>query len=148
MSTFDPTSFMNTTVEGSNSTQYSNVPEGEYRASIKDVVPAVTQNGKAYMGIQWIIDDETARQETGRAEPQVRQTVWLDVTESGGLDFGKGKNVALGKLRDAVNQNVAGQPWMPGMLVGQVATVRVKHSIDKRDNVTIQAEVAAVARIS
>ncbi len=33
------------------------------------------------------------------------------------------------------------------MLVGQVALIRVGHSIDKRDIVSIQAEVKAVAAL-
>lgn len=78
------------------------------------------------------------------AEPSVRQTLWLDTTESGGLDFGKGKNVGLGRLREALGQNAPGKPWAPGMLVGGVAKVKVSHSIDKRDNVTINADVKAV----
>lgn len=81
------------------------------------------------------------------AEPTVYQTIWLDISGSGGLDTSKGKNVGLGKLRDALGQNREGQPWSPGMLVGQVALIRVGHSIDKRDNVTVQAEVKAVAAL-
>jgi len=147
MSQFDPEQFMNSSVSDANSTAYTPVPEGEYQASVVSVTPRVTSTGKALLNVAWKVDDETARSETGMAEPMVYQTVWLDVTESGGLDTGKGKNVGLGKLRDAVGQNQAGSPWSPGMLIGQVALVRVGHSIDKRDNVTIQAEVKAVAAL-
>lgn len=144
MSAFNPDLFLNTETDSASATTYTPVPEGEFNASIKTIKPRVLTDGRAVLDITWTVDDETARQETGMAEPSVRQTLWLDTTESGGLDFGKGKNVGLGRLREALGQNQAGKPWAPGMLVGQVATVKVSHSIDKRDGVTINAEVKAV----
>ena len=144
MSSFNPDVFLNTETAESNATTYTPVPEGEFNASIKTIKTRVLTDGRAVLDISWTVDDEDARTETGMAEPSVRQTIWLDTTESGGLDFGKGKNVGLGRLRDAVGQNQAGKPWAPGMLLGQVAKVKVSHSIDKRDGVTIQADVKAV----
>ena len=144
MSTFNPDTFMNAEVNESNATAYTPVPEGEFTASIKAVKPRVLTDGRAVFDVTWIVDDEAARNETGMAEPSVRQTLWLDITETGGLDFGKGKNVGLGRLREALGQNAPGKPWAPGMLVGGVAKVKVSHSIDKRDNVTINADVKAV----
>lgn len=147
MSAFDPDSFMNSQITDANSTQYTPVPEGEFQAAIASVTPRTTGTGKALLSIGWKVDDEEARNATGMAEPTVYQTIWLDISGSGGLDTSKGKNVGLGKLRDALGQNREGQPWSPGMLVGQVALIRVGHSIDKRDNVTVQAEVKAVAAL-
>lgn len=144
MSAFNPDTFLNTETDSASATTYTPVPEGEFNASIKAIKPRVLTDGRAVLDVTWAVDDETARQETGMAEPVVRQTIWLDTTESGGLDFGKGKNVGLGRLREAVGQNQAGKPWAPGMLLGQVATVKVSHSIDKRDGVTINADVKAV----
>jgi hypothetical protein len=147
MSTFNPEAFMNASVTDASDTQYLQVPEGEYTAVIDAVTPRTTQTGKALLNVKWKVTDEAAKAATGMAEPSVFQTIWLDVTEEGGLDMGKGKNIGLGKLRDAVNQNKPGQPWSPGMLVGQPAKVKVAHSIDKRDNVTVNAEVKAVAKL-
>jgi len=144
MSSFNPDTFLNTETSDANATTYTPCPEGEFNASIKSIKPRVLTDGRAVLDVTWTVDDESARQETGMAEPSVRQTIWLDTTESGGLDFGKGKNVGLGRLRDAVNQNKAGKPCAPGMLVGQVAKVKVIHSIDNRDGVTINADVKAV----
>lgn len=144
MSAFNPDTFLNTETDSANSSTYTPVPEGEFNASIKAIKPRVLTDGRAVLDVTWTVDDEIARNETGMAEPMVRQTLWLDTTESGGLDFGKGKNVGLGRLREAVGQNQAGKPWAPGMLVGQVAKVKVGHSIDKRDGVTINADVKAV----
>lgn len=147
MSTFNPDAFMNSTTTEANSTQYAQVPEGEFQASIDSVTPRTTGTGKALLNVKWKVDDEGVRLETGMAEPSVFQTIWLDITESGGLDGNKGKNVQLGKLRDALGQNVAGKPWAPGMLVGGLAKIKVKHSIDKRDNVTLNAEVSGVTKL-
>jgi len=144
MSTFNPDSFLSTEVTEANATTYTPVPEGEHPASVKSVKPRVLTDGRAVFDVTWTVDSDEAREATGMAEPSVRQTIWLDVTESGGLDFGKGKNVGLGRLREALGQNSAGKPWAPGMLVGGAAIVKVGHSIDKRDGVTINAEVKAV----
>ena len=147
MSSFDPNAFLNTEVSEANATAYVPVPEGEFNASIKLIKPRVLTDGRAVLDLTWIVDDEEVKQETGMAEPAVRQTLWLDITESGGLDFGKGKNVALGRLREALDQNQSGKPWAPGMLVGGVAKIKVTHSIDKRDNETIQANVASTVKL-
>ena len=147
MSAFNPDTFLNSETSEANATTYVPVPEGEFNASIKDVKPRVLSDGRAVLDLSWIVDDENARNETGMAEPMVRQTLWLDITEAGGLDFGKGKNVGLGRVREALGQNQSGKPWSPGMLIGGVAKVKVAHSIDKRDNVTIQANVSAVVAL-
>ena len=147
MSTFNPETFLNTEINESNATAYLPVPEGEFTGIIKALKPRVLSDGRAVLDVTWVVDDEEAREATGMAEPTVRQTLWLDLTESGVLDFGKGKNVGLGRLRDALGQNDSGKPWQPGMLVGGVAKIKVSHSIDKRDNETIQADVRAVTKL-
>ena len=147
MSSFNPDTFLNTETNQANATAYTPCPEGEFVASIKAIKPRVLTDGRAVLDLTWIVDDEEVRNETGMAEPSVRQTLWLDITDSGGLDFGKGKNVGLGRVRDAVGQNQTGKPWAPGMLIGQVAKVKVTHTIDKRDNETIQAGVSSVTSL-
>jgi hypothetical protein len=144
MSAFNPDTFLNTQTNEANDTVTIPCPEGEHPAAIKAIKPRVLSSGQAVLDVYWTVNSDEAREETGQAEPMVRQSVWLDVTESGGLDFGKGKNVSLGKLRDAVGQNQSGKPWAPGMLIGAAAIVKVGHSIDKRDGETIQADVKAV----
>ena len=143
MSSFNPDLFLNTEIDESNSTTYVPVPEGEFPGSIKELKPRVLTDGRAVLDVTWIIESEEAREATGMAEPRCRQTIWLDLDSNGMLDFGKGKNVALGRLREAVGQNQSGKIWQPGMLVGQMATVKVTHSIDKRDQ-SIQANVTSV----
>lgn len=143
MSTFNPDTFLNTEVTEANSTSYVPVPEGEFVASIKEIKPRQAKD-KAILDITWAIDDEKVAAETGMANPTVRQSLFLDVTESGGLDFAKGKNIGLGKLREALGQNAPGRPWAPGMLLGGVARVNVKHRLYEDQ---IFTDVKGVARV-
>lgn len=129
ISTFDPAAFQNTQFAEANSTTYVPIPEGEFMAVVskQDIRP--TSKGQVILDVTWKIDDATVAAETGLAEPTVRQSIFLDMSESGGLDFGKGKNVALGRLREALGQNKSGAPWSFGHLLGQVAKIRVKQRI-------------------
>ena len=69
-----------------------------------------------------------------RDKATVKQSLILDVNAAGtGLDFGKGKNIQLGRIREAVGQNKAGEPWAPNRLVGGVANVKIKHRVDGED---------------
>lgn len=148
MSTFDPDTFMATSFTEANETKFATVPEGEYLAVI-DKVEANTWQSKDGMksglrlDVTWKIDDAHVAEVTGVASPTVRQGIMLDMTESGGLANGPGKNINLGRLREAVGQNTPGKPWSPQMLLGQPARVSVKHRIWE-DN--IFAEVKGVAK--
>jgi hypothetical protein len=134
MSTFSPESFMSSQFTDANETTFKAVPEGEYSAVINKVECNSWQSKDGSksglkLDIDWIIDEESVRVATGMAEPHVKQSIMLDMTESGGLAVGTNKNVNLGRLRDAVNQNASGRPWSPPMLQGQVARVAVKHRL-------------------
>lgn len=132
MSTFNPDNFLNTSTTEANDTKYSPVPEGEYPASVKEIKPRSTTSGKSILDVVWSIDDSsgTCFAVTGMKDNTVRQSIFLDITDSGGLDVGKGKNVQLGKLREALRQNQAGKAWRPGDLIGGVAKIKVSHRQD------------------
>lgn len=143
-STFNPDTFMNSETQEKGSTQSTPVPEGEYVAVIKSVAARETKNEKHLLDIQWAVDDPAATEATGIEFPQVRQSIWLDLTPDMGLDMSKGKNIGLNRLRDALGQNVAGKAWNPKHLDGQQAKVTVKHRIDG-DNVYV--DVKGVAKV-
>lgn len=143
MSTFDADAFMNTQVTGENATKFEPVPQGDYQASIVKLEPR-TAGDKPVLEVTWQTTDARAVEATGMETPQIRQTIWLDMTEAGSLDLGRGKNVGLGKLRAALNQNQAGQPWQPGMMIGQSAMVKVTH---RPYNGEIFAQVGAVSAL-
>ena len=126
---FDPDSFMSSTTEGEMSTEYTPVPEGEYNAVIDNVNARESSSDKGdfvMLDVTWKIDDAHVAEVTGIENPTVRQTIFLDITSSGGIDMAKGKNIQLGRLREAVNQNKPG-PWSPSMLPGNVAKVKISH---------------------
>lgn len=77
MSSFNPDTFLNTESSEANAINYTPVPEGEFNASIKAIKPRVLTDGRAVLDVTWTVDDEQARNETGMAEPTVRQTLSL-----------------------------------------------------------------------
>jgi len=141
---FDADTFLSGTVEGEMSTDFVPIPEGEYAAFIKGVAARSTSSDKGeyvILDVTWAVDDGEVAKTVGIDNPTVRQSIFLDVTENGGLDLSKGKNIQLGRLRDAVGQNDGG-PWAPSMLEGQVGRIRVAHRIYED---RIFAEVKGVA---
>lgn len=147
MSSFNPEAFLFTETTSSFETEVVPVPVGEWSAIIKSIKPRALSDGRGVLDVYWIVLDEEVKAELDMAEPMVRQSIWLDLDDNGNLADGKNKNVQLGQLRDAVSQNRKGQPWAPGMLINQMAKVKVSHSIDKRDNKTVQADVTGVTAI-
>jgi hypothetical protein len=150
MSTFDVNAFQNAQFTEASSTEFTPIPEGEFNAVVDKQDIRTTTKGQVILDVTWKIDDATVAAETGLPNPTVRQSVFLDVADNGGLEFGKGKNVSLGRLREALGQNQSGQPWSFGMLLGQVAKVRVKHRI-VRDESTGEdrtySDIAGVTKI-
>ena len=145
MSNFDPASFLNTEVEAKFETAFTPVPEGDFPAQIVDVLPRTvnTKNGeRIIVGIKWAITDQSVAEATGIDEPSVRQDLWIDMDDNGALATGVNQNIALGHLRDVLQQNNEGEAWSFAMLTGGVGTVRVKHRMT--DNQRIMAEISEV----
>ena len=139
----NPDTFSNLVVTEAMDTTAPQVPAGDHPMYIKS--QKLRQQGEYWlMDLMCVATSQEAITETGKDEPTVRGSIFIDFTPEGALDFGRGKNVQLGKLRDAVNQNQKGKPWSPGMLVGASFIGRVSHRIDKNDNP--QAEIKGYAR--
>jgi hypothetical protein len=145
MSAFDPDMFMNTQTTDANDTKFVPVPEGEFDAVIEAITPK-TAGDKPVLDVKWAINDEGVKVATGLPNPSARQTIWLDLTEQGGLDSSKGKNIGLGKLREALGQNTPGQSWSPGMLIGRVARIKIGHRSGKEPG-EVFADVKQVTAI-
>lgn len=124
MSIFDPTKFMESNTSEAGSLNADPVPPGDYQAVIdgvefRPVELKKTGEERMTMRISWNIVDDELKATLDRDKVIVRQDIWLDVArDNSGLDFGRGKNVGLNRVRDALNQNNAGEVWNPGMLVG------------------------------
>lgn len=149
---FDPEQFAQTSVNEANATEYVALPEGEYNAVIKDddgikfrVVD--TKNGaRQVMDVNLRVDaPPPVLEEMGRKEVFVRHQIWLDLTEDGtGLAMGKGLNVALGRLREAVGLNVPGQPFSFNMLKGKPLRIKTKHRKEAQGVFTDVVEVGKI----
>lgn len=152
MSIFDPNQFAEMTVSEANSTVSIPVPAGEYLAVAEKVEirqwTSTKDPSKAGLtcDITWNIDDPNVKALLERDKVTVKQGIMLDLTDSGGLDMGKGKNVGLGRLREAVGLNAAGQVFGFKMIEGRIARVSVSHRTDPNDSAKIYAEVKAVAK--
>lgn len=149
MNTFDPDSFLNQTINSELATRMAVCPEGEYPACITKVdMRSFTYKKEDRAGqtgysldVTWEITDENLKASLGRA-PLVRQSMLLDLSESGGLLTGEGKNVSLGRLREAIGQNKPGAAWSPRHMEGASAIVLVSHKLIGDD---VMAEVKKVA---
>ena len=151
---FDAQNFMNAVFDEVNDTKIIPCPAGEFNAQIEKVEPKSGTISKgertgetwAQIAVTYVIEDEAVRQLVGRDVVKVNDGVMLDLTPSGGLDMGKGRNISLGRLREACGLNNPGQPFSPMMLVGQRVKVSIKHVPGYRDPTSLQAEVSGVVK--
>lgn len=144
---FDPQAFLDASITEVNDTKIIPVPMGEYLGVIEKMSPRQwqskdgTQSGIA-LDLVWIVEDQDVRDFLGRDTVTVKQGIMLDMLPSGGLDMSKGKNIGLGRLREAVGMNKPGEAFSFQNLPGQMAKITVKHRLVEED---VFAEVKAVA---
>ena len=138
---FDPNAFMQAVADPM-PTQQEVVPEGEYPfmidsdpkgIAVKNLKGVGKESGKPYdfhqMEISCILADEAVKAKLNRNRVVVRYRINLDI-DDGKLEQGDGKNVGLGRLREALGQNTPG--WKPqdllgaGPFIGKVAHTTVK----------------------
>ena len=132
------------------STKREPVPPKDYVALIDEIeletFPGKKDTSKTYLKLSLIysVDDPELKKQLNRDKVLVYDDFLLDLTEGGGLDFGKGKNVKLGRLREACGQNKEGQPWGFQMLKGQVVRIKVGQEMYKGDPQSTVEAVTAV----
>lgn len=154
MSNFDPSAFLTQETTEQMDTRFPLIPAGEYPAVIKSIEARQQESTKVpgemwtILDVTYAIDDAGVREETGLPEPTVRQSIFLDLNEEGKLAIGTGKNVNLGRLREATGLNKPGEAFSFDMLAGQAVVVAIKHNPDKNDPETIYANVSKVAALA
>ena len=147
---FNPEQFLDQQFTEANDTKLVPVPVGEYTAIAGEVKcrqwqsKADPSKSGLTLDITWEIDDSAVKELLGRDKVTVRQGIMLDLTDSGSMDMGKGRNVGLGRLREALNLNQPGQVFSFSMIPGRLAKVAVSHRIDGEN---IYAEVKSLARL-
>ena len=147
---FNPDQFLDMQVTDSNDTKSIPVPVGEYTAVAEEVKCRQWTSKKdpsvsgLTLDVKWAIDDPAVKELLGREKVTVNQGIMLDLTDSGGLDMGKGRNIGLGRLREALDLNKPGEPFSFSMVAGRVAKVSISHRVDGEN---IYSEVKGVARM-
>lgn len=146
MSVFDPDTFLQASVDAAFETRLSPVPEGEYLAVIgEDGLKPRTAKDRVILDITWSILDEALKAQLGMQKVTVRQSVFLDLDENGRLLHGPNKNIDLGRIREALSQNVPG--WIPSMLRGAgPAKIKVTQRMDPEDSSKIYNDVKGVTK--
>jgi hypothetical protein len=156
MNDFNPDAFLNTDVEGSNDTIELELPRAFYEAQVDSVNPRVIQprdggEQKLIVEVVWELDDEQVKSMFGRTL-KAKQSLWIDTVggPQGMMDTGKGKNVQLGKLREALRQNDPGKKWNWNMLIGQRASVMAFHEdVERKDETgSPTGEISRFYRVS
>lgn len=155
ISGFDPKQFLEGTFNEASSTERIPIPAKEYTAVIESVDCRAwvgkqdpSKSGLA-LDVVYNIDDAEAKTLTGRDKLTIQQGIMLDLTPAKGLDFSKGRNVELGRLREAAGLNEPGKPFGFRMLQGRVVKVMVGHQPSTRPGARpgdVFENVVAVAR--
>lgn len=154
---FNPNAFMDEAPGGKLDTALEPPREGEYMftpesCEISEQTSTKPEHaGKSWprMTIQWRLMDEAEKQRLGRDNVFVRQQFLLDTDPTTGrLDFGKGKNVRLGSIYEALGMNDGtGTPNRINNASGTLVLGRVTHTSAKNDPETKYAEVSRVAKV-
>jgi hypothetical protein len=165
MSDFDPETFMQQTVDAPLETEFTLIPTGEYIATIDDFTSdafekidfeykkgsrAGQPGTMTKFNCPFVIQDDAVKAELARDKVTMYKQLILDVADDGGLDFGKNKNIDLGRIRAAVGQNDPG-PWSIANLRGAgPVMVKVVHvDFERKDKSKgKRAEIERVVRIA
>ena len=149
MSQYDPKTFATMTFTGSNSTAASIPPVGEYPSTIEkhNITSWTKRDDPSVGGLKIIFTLKAShpqlKEDVGREFSLVDYEVMLDMTPEGGLDMGKGKNVKLGKLREAIGLNDPARPFSFDMTIGHSLVATIKHEEYKGN---LYAKVSGVAK--
>lgn len=147
LSAFDPDSFLATTFDQANDTDYTPVPEGEYFGAIvgtKFRTVDTRSGSRVILEISWnILEQEELKAQLEMEELVVRQSLWLDMDGPGQLSFGRNQNVQLGRLRKALDLNGAGFSFSD--LMDQTASIKVQHRSGKDEQVFAEVKEVSAA---
>ena len=123
MTTFDPATFIQQTVDQPIADDYILCPEGEFLAVIDDFDETVFRTNEfnykkgpnaglpgemTTFNCPWVIQDDRAKVALNRDKVVVQQPCILDFDQNGQLDLGVNKNVPLGRVRTAEGHTALG----------------------------------------
>lgn len=146
----DPDKFLNQKIDKPSETSFIPVPVDDYLCMIpvggvqppREIV-GKDGNKSVIIDLNWEIvsSDKNYKkvcEHTGMESPFVKQSIFLDVDydsegNATGLSEGIGKNIQLGRLREAVGLNKPGKDFSFKHLEGATATVKVEHRVVGED---------------
>lgn len=136
MSAFDPTTFLNATMDQPLEKRAS-LPEGDYTGIIGRPEIRVNQGKKdptktyVFLDIPITVEVPTELQSNLSlpANITVRDSLILDLTASGSLDLAPGRNSGLRRYREALDLNKPGDAFSIASLEGRALKARVKHEL-------------------
>lgn len=153
MSNFDPNSFLDgTTTEAS--VKRPPLPVGDYRATVGEPKARPWQGKKdptqSGIALDMVLEiDISSHPELvnvyGTDKVGVNDSIMLDTTAAGSIDYSPGKNARLRRYREATNLNTPGQAFAPRMLQGRMVMVRVKHEVYEGE---VYDKIESVAKIA
>lgn len=141
MAKFNADSFLNQTVEAKLSVKRIPMPEDDHdglqvrELEIKSGTVKEGDNaGKVWvrLNVKMVNTDPNVAEEmklSGDAEPTIYWNEFLDLDDDGNLDVADGKNIKLGKLRQALGQNTD-EGWTMNDMKGATCGGRVKHKFN------------------
>ena len=163
LSQFDAELFLNEEYNEANETERVLMPQGWLPAcrivDLDIIRPRLLRDneGKDFwtspqLHPTFVIDDEGTRELLNTREGvelKFRPRIFLDLApDTGGLDFGANRNLILGQLREAMGQNVPGQPWsVANLRDGPPVNILVKHRAMKNNPDIIMEEVSRFAAV-
>lgn len=148
MSTFDPQSFLDATMDEP-LTKRPPINPGSYSAVIGEPKTRAWQSkdgSKSGIALDVPLEislDANEATRVGQPTVVISDSVMLDLTENGALETAPGKNRKLRNYREALNLNNPGDKFSFRMLQGRPIKVAVKH--DAVDG-EVYERVGAVAR--
>lgn len=154
-STFDAASFGQGSFEGQGDTRRLQIEAKEYNAFIvgpfgedKKTRIRTTDKGQVILEVVWQPDDAEQQKKLAIEKmPTVRQSVFLDVNDSNGLDMGPFKNADLNKLREVFGLNAPGIKWSFADFIGKPAKIKVEQKANKDDPQNPFTNVTAVKKM-
>jgi hypothetical protein len=152
-SAFNAAAYEAATTTDSSSTSVTPIPEGEYNAIIEDYKwnSGTSKRDQSqfvsFNVIYRILDDTNEVTNLIGREPKLTQSYFVDTNPQGTFDFSKGKNVWLGKLREAVGLNAPGAQFTFSMLKGQALRIVVTQEPAK-DSDDVYNRVKSVGRLA
>jgi hypothetical protein len=150
--TFDADAFQNAIFNEANSTKTVPWTPGTYTGTItkQEIKSGTVQKqganyNKPWAGLSVTVQVDKQFLPEG-ASPNANGMVMLDLTDSGGLDMSKGRNIGLGRLRDAAGCNEPGQAFQFSMLEGRTVKVTTGLRVDQNDANIQYTEIKAFAK--